>query len=93
MAQDQWGREMDPDALYPGASTEPLEIIRSNECNAQQGLATSRFQALWNEIIHLRRIVSAYVDDENRFNRGEGEAYGSISTETGMRARAAINPN
>lgn len=38
----------------------------------------------------LRALLSAYVADENRYNRGEGEPYGTISTELGMRARAAI---
>jgi hypothetical protein len=40
---------------YQNASTEPLEIIRHNECDAAGGLATSRFQALWNEIERLRQ--------------------------------------
>lgn len=39
---------------YPHASTEPLEIIRVNECEADWNLATHRFQALWNEIERLR---------------------------------------
>ena len=39
---------------YPHASTEALNIIRSNECDAQDNLATSRFQALWNEIERLQ---------------------------------------
>ena len=39
---------------YPRASTEPLEIIRANECEADVSLATSRFQALWNEIERLQ---------------------------------------
>ena len=43
-----------------------------------------------SEIADLKRLLSAYVADETRFNRGEGEPYGSIATETGMRARAAI---
>lgn len=36
--------------MYASASTEPLETIQSNECEAVPGLATSRFQALWNEM-------------------------------------------
>lgn len=40
--------------MYETASTEPLDIIRANECEARPGLATSRFQALWNEIERLR---------------------------------------
>jgi hypothetical protein len=43
-----------------------------------------------DEIERLRELLSAYVADETRFNRGEGEPYGSISTETGIRARAAV---
>ena len=50
-------------------------------------------QAVAMEFEHLRSIISAYVADENRFNRGEGEAYGSITTETGMRARAVVGNN
>lgn len=42
-----------------------------------------------DEIRNLRVLLSAYVADETRYNRGEGEPYGSIATETGMRARAA----
>lgn len=41
---------------YDTASTESLDIIRSNECEARPGLATSRFQALWNEIERLRAL-------------------------------------
>ena len=43
------------------------------------------------EIERLRSLLAAYVADETRYNRGEGEPFGSITTETGMRARAAIN--
>ncbi|AHC30572.1 hypothetical protein CC53_gp155 [Rhizobium phage vB_RleS_L338C] len=44
---------------YPHASTEPLETIRSNECESQHGsLCTRRFQAFWNEIVRLRDKVS-----------------------------------
>lgn len=39
---------------YPNASTEPLEIIRVNECEDYPNLATKRFQALWNEIERLQ---------------------------------------
>jgi len=42
---------------YPNASTEPLEIIRINECEAAPNLATKRFQALWNEIERLRSLL------------------------------------
>jgi len=45
------------------------------------------------EIELLRNLVRAYVADENRFNRGEGEAYGSITPETGILARAVTNSN
>lgn len=40
--------------MYDTASKEPLDVIRANECEASPGLATSRFQALWNEIERLR---------------------------------------
>lgn len=42
------------------------------------------------EVKQLRDLLFAYVADENRFNRGQGEPYGSISTETGILARAAV---
>ena len=45
------------------------------------------------ELEHLRDLLSAYVADEDRFNKGNGEPYGSISTETGMLARAALKRN
>lgn len=44
---------------YPQASTEPLEVIRANECDAAGGLATGRFQALWNEIERLQARIDA----------------------------------
>lgn len=43
---------------YPNASTEPLEIIRVNECDTDSAsLATKRFQALWNEIERLQDVL------------------------------------
>ena len=42
---------------------------------------------LMEENDDIRRVLRAYVDDENRYNRGEGEPYGSITTEIGMSAR------
>ena len=38
----------------------------------------------------LRALLRAYVQDEDRYNRGEGEPFGSITTETGIAARQAI---
>lgn len=46
---------------YPRASTEPLEIIRVNECEADVGLATTRFQALWNEIDRLNVLLAEAI--------------------------------
>lgn len=38
-------------------STEPLDVIRANECESQVGsLCTDRFRALWNEIERLREL-------------------------------------
>ena len=45
------------------------------------------------EIERLHQLLAAYVADEDRWNAGKGEPYGSISTETGMRARAAVKRN
>lgn len=47
---------------YPNASTEPLEIIRLNECEADPGLATQRFQACFNEIERLREALDKVAD-------------------------------
>lgn len=45
---------------YDDASTEPLEIIRANECESHVGsLSTRRFRALWNEIERLRSVALA----------------------------------
>ena len=65
----------------------PLDQERRLQCEA---IASLHHEAA-DEIEQLRALLAAYVADENRYNRGNGEAYGSISTETGMRARAAIN--
>jgi hypothetical protein len=43
-----------------------------------------------SEIGRLRNLLAAYVADEDRWNAGKGEPYGSISTETGMLARAVV---
>ncbi len=42
----------------------------------------------------LLRVVSEllgeYVKDEDRYNAGNGEPFGSLSTKTGMLARSAV---
>lgn len=39
-------------------STEPLDVIRCNECEYQVGsLGTARFRTLWNEIEHLVDVL------------------------------------
>lgn len=43
-----------------------------------------------DEIERLRYLLSQYVADETRFNRGDGEPYGSISTDVGIEARQAV---
>lgn len=48
---------------YPNASTEPLYIIRANECEAPSDLATRRFQALWNEIERQREALRQVIID------------------------------
>jgi hypothetical protein len=35
-------------------------------------------------------LLGEYVKDEDRFNAGNGEPFGSISTKTGMLARRAV---
>lgn len=46
-----------------------------------------------DEIDRLRGLLAAYVADEDRFNRGQGEPYGSIPTEIGILARAVVKRN
>lgn len=61
-------------------------------CMMPDGAEPCRAYAeLRGELGVLRALLAAYVADENRYNRGEGEPFGTISTELGMRARAAIN--
>ena len=66
-----------------------MELLERLRGNSSPHYALMREAA--DEIETLRELLSAYVADETRFNRGEGEPYGSITTETGMRARAAVN--
>ena len=61
---------------YPRASTEPLDIIRVNECDANVGLATARFQALWNEIERLRAILRSCVHGMEVVELADGEYLG-----------------
>ena len=39
---------------------------------------------------NLRAMLRCYVADEDRFNRGEGEPFGSIPTDLGIAARRAV---
>ncbi|ACY33420.1 hypothetical protein [Comamonas thiooxydans] len=41
------------------------------------------------EVHLLEEVCARYADDEDRYLAGNGEAYGSIPTEAGMKARAA----
>lgn len=44
-------------------SDEPLDIIRSNECDSQVGsLATARFRRLWNELEQAQQKLSLYEE-------------------------------
>lgn len=63
---------------YPNASTEPLEIIRVNECDAEPGLATARFQALWNEIERLRMLTGALAREADLHLEAAREAYRAV---------------
>lgn len=53
---------------WPHASDELIEIIVANECNAQLGLATSRFRRLANEIERLRAREVAMLDAIRHYN-------------------------
>ncbi len=48
-----------------GVSSESLELIRVNECDAAPGLVTSRFRALWNEIVRLRVELNRCMNSHN----------------------------
>jgi hypothetical protein len=41
------------------------------------------------EVHLLEEVCARYADDEDRHLAGNGEAYGSIPAEAGMKARAA----
>ena len=71
---------------YPDASTEPLEIIRVNECEADPDLATKRFQALWNEIERLRQ------DNLDLRRKAAELAAIAMGEEEGREYLASINP-
>lgn len=56
---------MSQDIYTDNVSTEPLDIIRANECESQVGsLATSRFRAMWNEIARLRAALATPARDQ-----------------------------
>lgn len=80
-----------------GVSDEPLEIIRANECDAQENLATSRFRALWNEIERLKKDAERYRWLRSGHSVGNGEPFigrhhaGVFSQWTGEYADGAID--
>lgn len=39
----------------------------------------------------VAELLGEYVADEDRFNKGDGEPFGSLSTQTGMLARTAVS--
>lgn len=61
-----------------GAAARKISVILKDRADAA------------TEIERLRYLLSQYVADETRFNRGDGEPYGSISTEVGIQARSAV---
>lgn len=66
------------DRVYTfGVSDEPLESIRLNECEASEGLATSRFRRLWNEIESLRaeRAQATAAERERLCDLADAEAW------------------
>lgn len=44
----------------------------------------------FDEIQEMKKIIAAYVHDEDRRMNSKGEAFGSITTEIGIAARAAL---
>lgn len=61
-------------------------LLRSRFPNAE---LAGRILALIGAYEALELVCAAYADDEDRFNRGAGEPYGSIPTEVGLVARSA----
>lgn len=52
------------DRYESDVSSEPLGIIRANECESNIGsLCTMRFRRLWNEIVDLREQLAAKQSD------------------------------
>ena len=66
-------------------TSERIEAIRD-----QVGMGPTDACEALDTIDSLKEVLRAYVRDENRFNKGEGEPFGSISTETGILARSLI---
>lgn len=85
---------------YPNASTEPVEDIRSNECEASPSLVTSRMQALWNEIENNRDLAEArrlrIIELENALravlNHSDADQLGRLKVENEA-LQCLIKPN
>lgn len=56
----------------------------------QDGVWTSCPPAARDLLRVVSDLLAAYVADEDRYNRSEGEPFGSIRTDTGMLAREAV---
>jgi len=50
----------------------------------------ARIAELEEHCEHMASLLAAYVHDEDRFLKEDGEPYGSISTDVGIMARAAV---
>lgn len=80
------------DGVAVSVSEGPCEVCNvASPCGDYKRYTRKPDKDLAQTIKGLRDLLAAYVADEDRFNKGNGEPYGSISTETGMRARAALN--
>jgi hypothetical protein len=69
----------------PSASREAA-VERWN-MRAESADLLARLTAAEREVLMLEQICSAYADDEDRYLKGDGEAFGSIPTEAGLAAR------
>lgn len=58
--------------------------------NRERMRAQKRIAELEEHCEHMANLLMAYAYDEDRFLKQDGEPYGSISTDVGIMARAAV---
>jgi hypothetical protein len=68
---------------------DPLGSEPCPDCNAAPAAPAGDAEDLQKELHLLEEVCAFYANDEDRYLKSDGEAYGSIPTEVGMKARAA----